>query len=61
MGPVPIVPPWVLSEDALYSFATDEILRFVRARNGYSAGPPFMYGGGDTGLKTVGRRSSTDT
>jgi hypothetical protein len=24
-----------LSEDALYSFATDEILRFVRARNCY--------------------------
>src|SRR5258705_11660766 len=26
-----------------------------------SRGPPFMYGGGDTGLNTVGKRSSSET
>src|SRR2546422_11061937 len=26
-----------------------------------SRGPPFMYGGGETGLKTVGKRSSSET
>src|SRR5688572_9868388 len=27
----------------------------------YSSGPPFRYGGGDTGMKSVGNRSSADS